>query len=253
MTTLNTRSIARAMLSLLLGAALVAGGLLLGGLQQDLEAVATGDPMRSYFTHEMPRFPGASEAPLGKGLSFNGMPMEVSHFSTGKTVDEVRAFYLDAFKAMRLEASSNDGDDGAVIYANDAKAKVQRIVSIQRRGGETYVFPAVVPLFAVPVLAPPAAADVAVMEGALAYTDIRSSDYGRPSRLVTWYHAAPVDDVAAAVKARMAELGWTAHEGGISIAGTGLQFSKAGREATYTIFRKPGGALTAVLATIHGE
>jgi hypothetical protein len=249
----DTRSIARAALSLLLGAAIVAGGLLLGGIRQDLEAVGDGDPMRNYFTHEMPRLPGAAESPLGKNLSFNGMQMEISHLQTGRTVAEVRDFYRDAFTRMQLKTSVTEGDGGATVYANDERAKVQRIVSIQRRDDQTFVFPAVVPLYGVPALSPPRAADVAVMDGALAFTDIRATDYGRPSRLVTWYHPAPVEDVAKAVKERMAALGWTEQEGGFSLAGTALQFTRDRREATYTLFRKPGGALTAVLATIHGE
>lgn len=247
-----TTSFVRAGLTLALGAAIVAGGLLLGGVRQDLEAVGTGDPMRNYFSHEMPRFPGASESPLGRDLSFNGMPMEISYFQTGRGVGEVRDWYLAVFKKMSLSTSVSEGDGGAVVYGTDTRARIQRIVSIQQRGDGTFVFPAIVPLLAIPVITAPTDGDVAVMDGATGLAQISSSDYGQASRLVTWRHTAAVDEVAAAVRARMGDLGWTADEGGASPIGTTLRFVKEGREAIYTIFREGPKPPTSVLVTISG-
>lgn len=248
----QVKKFSRGLLSAALGLVVVAAGLLLGGLWQDLEAVGTGDPMQNYFSHEMPRQPGAAEAPLGRELSFNGMPMEVSFYQTEKDVVTVRDFYLREFGRMKLQTSVTEGADGAVVYGNDEKAKIQRIVSIQRRGEGTFVFPAIVPLFGIPSAAPPAASDLAVMEGAVGYGDVTAADYGRRSRIVTWQHAAPEGEVATAVRARMKALGWREYIEGVS-AGTEIRFSREGREATYTITRSIDSRLTSVLTTVVGE
>lgn len=247
-----TTSLVRGGLTLVLGAAIVAGGLLLGGVRQDLEAVGTGDPMRNYFTHEMPRFPGASESPLGRDLSFNGMPMEISYFQTGKGVGDVRDWYLAAFKKMSLATSVSGGDGGAVVYGTDTKARIQRIVSIQQRGDGTFVFPAIVPLLAIPVITAPTDGDLAVMDGATGLAQISSSDYGQQSRLVTWLHTAPPNEVVEAVRAKMVAQGWTADDSGASPIGTALRFVKEGREAVYTIFREGPKQPTSVLVTVSG-
>ncbi|MBI5527076.1 MAG: hypothetical protein HY897_12145 [Deltaproteobacteria bacterium] len=239
----------------LVGLCIVSAGLLLGGVRHDLEAVADGDPGAHYFSHEMPRMPGAREAPLGAGLSFNNMPLEVSFFQTEKPVAEVREFYLAKFAAMKLSTSVTDGgDEGAVVYGNDTQKKVQRIISIQRRGGATFVFPAQVPLLAVPSFAPPENLDVALMPGASGFVQIGSSDYGRPSRLIMWHHEKETQAVAAFVKDEMKRLGWAEAEGGgPSLMGTVLEFSRPGGSATFTVFRQKTEGPTSVVANVQGR
>jgi hypothetical protein len=239
----------------LLGLGIVAGGLMLGGVRQDLEAVAEGDPAAHYFSYEMPRMPGTREAPLGAGLSFNNMPLEVSYFETDKPVAEVRKFYLEKFAAMKLLTSVTDGgDEGAVVYGNDAEQKVQRIITIQRRGERTFVFPAQVPLLAVPSLSPPKDLDVALMPGASGFVQIGSSDYGRPARLIMWHHEKEAETVAEFVKADMKRLGWAEAEGGgASLAGTVIEFSRPGASATFTVFRSKAEGPTSVVANVQGN
>jgi hypothetical protein len=153
---------------------------------------------------------------------------------------------------MKLQTSVSGGEDGAVVFGNDEKARVQRIVTIQRRGKGTFVFPAIVPLFAVPSLKPPAAPDLAVMEGAVGYSDIAASDYGRRSRIVSWQHAASEGEVARMVRARMKALGWRS-DADDTTAGASIRFFKEGREATCTITRSADSRLTSVVTTVVGE
>ena len=236
-----------------IGCAIVGGGLLLGGLRNDLAAVGGIDPVTGYFTHEMPAFPGSQATPLGKGLSFNGMPMEIAFYQTEKPVAELRDFYAARFKAMKLKTSVTDNAGESVVFGNDEKANVQRIVAIQRVGSMTYVFPSVVPLLAVPATGAPEKSDVAVLPGSIGYTEITSSDYGRPSRVVTFHNEKDVAENAAFIKTRMAELGWKEDALWSPDSVAVMHFTRPGRDAVFTLLSREAPGMTSVLVNVQGK
>jgi hypothetical protein len=239
-------------LTFLLGAALVGLGLLLGGFHKDLEALSEQDPGANYFPEGMPMFEGSRPTPLGTDIKVNDVPMQVAYFETDRPVDEVRTFYLNEFKQMKIQAHSDMGDGWANVYGEDFKKNVQRLVAIQRQGARTFVFPSIVPLSAVPNLDPEKSGDVFIMPGASGYSEMSSREYGKSSRMILYQSPLGPAESTIRIAEGMAKLGW---KGGQDLQGQEgsrvMEFScESGRAAVMLMPQKGGGA--SVIINVQG-
>jgi hypothetical protein len=242
----------RIFLTSLLALLIIAAGLIIGGAWEDLQATGDGDPMRGYFSDDMPNFPGSSPAPLGKDLNFNDLPMEVAYFETEAAVAEVRDYYLNAFKKMSLMAHYDGGPGGAVVYGHDLKKKTQRLVAIQRQGARTFVFPSIMPMLAMPSLDPAKAGGVFVVPGAVGYSAVSSREYGKASRMVAYQSPRDSAETASLITEGMKKLGWVPGTSADMSGGSQmLDFtSESGRASVMVMNGRAGGA--AVLMNVQG-
>lgn len=144
----NRNRILRAFAAVLLGLGVVAGALDMGALPSEFPlAVAAPPAPRHYSEGEMPEYPGSFEFPIGEGLAMNGVPLRISHFSTGDAAERVRDYYLGEFKRFGLEPQAGKAEDGTVNVSAVARdGLTQYAVAIAPRSKGCEVFPSAVPI-----------------------------------------------------------------------------------------------------------
>lgn len=215
------------------------------------EAAAEPDGAGDFFGGAVPAYPGAKgAAPLGEGLELNGMPLRMATFVTDDPPDVVRDFYADAFAAEGLEVqSSSVAGPGAAVIAWDPERGVQRSVSILAQGGETLVFPALVPLAASkparPRPLPP------LPEDAHLVSDLVARDGGDESRTVSVVTPHGQPEAVQSLGTRLTDAGWRWDPAEATRAGAVITARGPDRvECTYVISGGPGRP-TGVVAVLR--
>lgn len=143
---MNSNKILKGSAIVLAGASFFVGGLLLGDKSSN-EAVAYRLPQQLYRANEIPAYPGSMEFPLGDQLAINDVVMRISYFHTKDSVQTVRDFYMNALKKNGLDPIIQESSSGELnVYALTKAADDQINIAISRRGGQTTVFPSIIPL-----------------------------------------------------------------------------------------------------------
>lgn len=204
---MKLHSAMRASAFLALGAGLVA--LSLGfdstGVPQ---AGAGGRPEPYYRDDELPGYPNALEYPLGDGLTVNGVPFRLSHFTTDDPAARVRDYYLAAFEKMNAPHKLfKTAGGGFTITAAVSGGASQAVVAIAPHKDVTEVFPSVFPMMAGPpedILG-----DTDLPYSPTAVGVMKVSDKARMGDVFTWQE--PLSTVAGAMARLKEELprrGW---------------------------------------------
>ena len=202
-------TLARTLASALLATGLVAGSLQLGPGQATQASAAP--PLAPYYQDdELPAYPNSLEFPLGEALAVNGLPVRISHFTTGDGAQKVRDFYLQSFADVGAPSQvRHTSDGGFVVSATVGGGASQAVVVISPRKDETEVFPSVFPMTA-------QAADAVNADGELPFSDhavgiVKVADKAvATGTALTWQEPLmTVSQTAAFLKDELPRRGWT--------------------------------------------
>lgn len=131
---------------LVAGAGFFVGGLFLGD-RPSSEAVAYQLPQQYYQADEIPPYPGSMEYPLGRDLAVNDVETRISYFYTKDSPEAVRDFYVKALKKNGLDPVLRELENGEFnVYALSKDMEDQINIAIAPSGGQTIVFPSVIPV-----------------------------------------------------------------------------------------------------------
>jgi hypothetical protein len=94
-------------------------GLLAGGEHRLAVATRGEDPMAGYYGPDMPRYPGAEEAPVGRESSIGGTTIKMSYFMTEDEPAKVGRFYASFWRQRRFFVREDVTHVGGVVSAVD--------------------------------------------------------------------------------------------------------------------------------------
>jgi hypothetical protein len=118
-------------------------GLLAGGEHKEATAWRQ-NPMAGFWSgKQMPRYPGAREAPAGPASNVGGSEVKMSFLTTEDDPDKVARFYRRYWRARRLFVRDDVTHMGGVVSAVDVEGGqiYQALITVHK--GRTMVFPSV--------------------------------------------------------------------------------------------------------------
>jgi hypothetical protein len=118
-------------------------GLLAGGEHKEATAWRQNPMVGFWQGKQMPRYPGAHEAPAGPSSSVGGAGVKMAFFTTEDDPDKVARFYRRYWRARRFFVRDDVTHVGGVVSAVDVEGGqiYQALITVQK--GQTMVFPSV--------------------------------------------------------------------------------------------------------------
>lgn len=201
----------KAMGVLLAAAAIATLGLdRLGG--EVRRAGAEASPAGERFDALMPRYPGASEFPVGERLETGSGELRMGYFSTEDSPLRVARYYRTMWEQDGLSVHENVTPAGGVVGTFDPRIGAARSVTILTARGLTWAFPAVVerPVSAL------ASGDLGEREGLPVFPGsttgltMRSRDLGGEGEtlVATYSNEGGLEENLAFYRRELAEAGW---------------------------------------------
>jgi hypothetical protein len=141
--TSKTGSHGRVFVVLFLCAGIAFLGLLAGGEHKEATAWRQ-NPMAGFWQgKQMPRYPGAREAPAGASSNVGGAQVKMSFLTTEDDPDKVARFYRRYWRARRFFVRDDVTHVGGVVSAVDVEGGQIYQALIMAQKGRTMVFPSV--------------------------------------------------------------------------------------------------------------
>jgi hypothetical protein len=197
-------------LTIVAAAAIATLGLLEGGGATLPEAMAD-HPLDEHFDPLMPRYPRASEFPLGGQLDIGQGQMKMSHFSTTDPPLRIARYYQTIWEGEGLSVHQDVSPSGGIVGTYDPRAKLARSVTIVTHGGLTWVFPATVdrPLGVAKAGELVQEAGLPEFPGSSSGLSLRTTDSGKASLVTTSTNSGGLEKNLHFYREEMSSRGWT--------------------------------------------
>ncbi len=212
------------------------------------------DPMFRFWPVPMPRYPGAQEWPLTKGMDAADSRLFMSYFTTDDEPLAVATFYETRWRSAGYHVTKDITLQGGHVSALDVTSSVVRQVVIFKQGKRTIAFPSVsrgVPTGA----AAQTKAEIPVYPGAEGVTRFGADDGSGANEVVMFVDFGKIRDNVAFYRTEMQARGWTLVQD-ISKVPTlpnkdhSLLFRRDNAECTINILTVPGSKQVRVHITV---